>query len=353
MLYRIAGRAVIATCGIVGGFSFAENYNHNKGKIAQYDAEEEGEEKLDIPARSALLQKLKSGEVFDLLIIGGGATGAGAALDAASRGLKVACVEREDFSSGTSSRSTKLIWAGSRYLVNACVSLFNSDLRLLREPIKTIEKFLGEVRMVQNCHRERRFLLETQPHLTYWTPIAVPFSKLIMWPPPFGFAPAALGPLGLFPAFFKVYDAMGGFCSPPSHIMSSKRADRKYPMLNKNIIYSSIFYEGMHDDARTNLAIALTASRYGAAMANYCNVVSFITAGQELDRERSERSVRSSSWFRSSAPDSPSEPALSNPHLVVGAVVRDELSGEEFSIRAKRVVMCGGPFAIKIPRSAS
>ena len=65
----------------------------------------------------------------------------GAALDAASRGLKVACVEQEDFGSGTSSRSTKLIWGGSRYLVEAFVALFNFDLRLLRNPMKTITKF--------------------------------------------------------------------------------------------------------------------------------------------------------------------------------------------------------------------
>lgn len=61
--------------------------------------------------------------------------------------------------------------------------------------------------MVLNCHRERRFLLERQPHLTSWLPIAVPLTSWIVWPPPFGFPPAVLGALGLFPLFFKFVSA--------------------------------------------------------------------------------------------------------------------------------------------------
>lgn len=180
-----------------------------------------------IPSRTAIVNRLKSGRHFDLLIIGGGATGAGAALDAAQRGLKVACVEREDFGSGTSSRSTKLIWAGSRYLVMALINLFHTDLRLLRKPKETITTFMEDFRMVMNCHRERTFLLEQQHHLTNWIPIAVPIEKWLIWPPPFGYVPASLGPLGLFPLFFKFYDFLGNFSSPPSHIMTTSRAARK------------------------------------------------------------------------------------------------------------------------------
>ena len=116
------------------------------------------------PPREECVKKLQSGEEFDVLIIGGGATGAGAALDAAARGLKVACIEREDFSSGTSSRSTKLIWAGSRYLVNAVINLLNPDMRLLTSPIETIQKFRSEIRMVMNCHRS---LLQLCPLQSY------------------------------------------------------------------------------------------------------------------------------------------------------------------------------------------
>lgn len=64
------------------------------------------------------------------------------ALDAAARGLKVACVEREDIASGTSSRSTKLIWGGSRYLIKAFVTIFSSDLRLIISPVQTMKAYV-------------------------------------------------------------------------------------------------------------------------------------------------------------------------------------------------------------------
>ena len=154
-------------------------------------------------SRSATIQALKDSHdvEFDILIIGGGSTGAGAALDAATRGLKTVCLEREDFASGTSSRSTKLLWGGSRYLVQALISLFSPSALL--SPVQTIKRFIGDFKMVLNCHRERTFLLKTQPHLTQWLPIAVPLKSWLIWPPPFGYYPAAIGPLGLFPIFFK------------------------------------------------------------------------------------------------------------------------------------------------------
>ena len=119
--------------------------------------------------RDEAIQRLKHSKgdnEYDILIIGGGSTGAGAALDAASRGLKVVCIDREDFSSGTSSRSTKLIWGGSRYLVQALISLFSTNI--IFHPITTIKKFKADFKMVLNCHRERKFLLVNQPHLTHW-----------------------------------------------------------------------------------------------------------------------------------------------------------------------------------------
>ena len=112
------------------------------------------------------LKHSKGDNEYDILIIGGGSTGAGAALDAASRGLKVVCIDREDFSSGTSSRSTKLVWGGSRYLVQALISLFSTNI--IFHPITTIKKFKADFKMVLNCHRERKFLLVNQPHLTHW-----------------------------------------------------------------------------------------------------------------------------------------------------------------------------------------
>jgi FAD dependent oxidoreductase len=161
-----------------------------------------------VPTREDMISRLSRSSKgtpaeYDLIVVGGGATGAGVALDAQMRGMSVLCVEREDWSSGTSSRSTKLIWGGSRYLVSSMVALLNFDLRLLTRPVTTVKSFLSEFKMVLNCHRERKFLLDTQPHLTNWLPIAVPLSQWFIWPPPFKYPPAALGPVGLFPLFFK------------------------------------------------------------------------------------------------------------------------------------------------------
>jgi glycerol-3-phosphate dehydrogenase len=157
-----------------------------------------------------------------------------------------------------------------------------------------------------------KWLQEKNPHLTNWLPIAVPITRWVIWPPPFGFAPAALGPLGLFPVFFKFYDSLSGFSSPPSHIMMHNRGVRKFPQMdNARIKYCSIFYEGQHDDARTNLAIAQTAAMDGANIVNYCSVVQF------------------------------SKDANGK---IIGAVMRDEVSKELFEVSCKSVLFCGGPF---------
>ena len=134
----------------------------------------------NIPSRTSQVKNLSSSTIenpYDILIIGGGATGVGCALDATTRktihgqnqNLRVACIERGDFSSETSSRSTKLIWAGIRYLATASASLLNTQL--LTNPINTIREFASELQMVINCHRERRYMLEKQKHLCNWVPI--------------------------------------------------------------------------------------------------------------------------------------------------------------------------------------
>lgn len=111
--------------------------------------------------------------------------------------------------------------------------------------------------------------------------------------------------------FFSKYDALSGFSCPPSHIMTPSRARRKFPQLaNNSIKYCSVFYEGIHNDSRTNLAIAQTAAREGADIVNYCEVTDFVKEGDK----------------------------------VVGVVVKESLSDESFVIRAKSVLLCGGPF---------
>ncbi|KAE9545887.1 hypothetical protein FO519_010901, partial [Halicephalobus sp. NKZ332] len=112
-----------------------------------------------LPLRSDLVKSLKE-EEYDIFVIGGGATGAGVALDSTTRGLKTALVEYDDFSSGTSSRSTKLIHGGVRYLQAA---IFGFDVE--------------QYRMVKEALFERANLLEIAPHLSYPLPIMLPVYK--------------------------------------------------------------------------------------------------------------------------------------------------------------------------------
>ena len=285
------------------------------GAVARTDS-------VTLPTRDENLQRMRrinspgetnGGQQWDVVVVGGGATGSGAALDAASRGLKTVLLEREDFASGTSSRSTKLLWGGSRYLVQALMNLFST--KLLTSPVATIKDFLPTFKMVRNCIGERQFMLDKQSHLTWWLPIAVYHQNWVQWPPPFGYPPAALGPLGVYSLFFKFYDFLAGFKAPPSHIMTRTRAARKFQHLDlDHLKYCSVFYEGMHDDARTNLSIAQTASLYGAACANYTEVVSLLRE-DAMDAKK-----------------------------VTGVVIEDKLTGERIDVRAKSVVFAGGPF---------
>jgi len=131
-----------------------------------------------IPSRDEQLARLKSGEEFDVLVVGGGCTGSGTALDAATRGLETALIERGDFGNETSSRSTKLIWAGIRYIATAFSSLLR--WKNFTRPVEAAKDFKSEFDMVMNAHHERRILLENNPHLTYWVPIAIPITKVRM-----------------------------------------------------------------------------------------------------------------------------------------------------------------------------
>lgn len=264
-----------------------------------------------VPSRGEQVKKLKEEKVYDILVVGGGATGAGIALDAAARGLKVACVERGDFASETSSRSTKLIWAGIKYMGSAISGLLSS--RTLTNPIQSIHGFYDEIMMVYHCHVERRYMTKKQPHLCSWVPLVVPFYAWHLNPPPLGEPLFAFFPI-LAPITFKVYDALSLFTCPSSYILTKKKALEVFPQLKtENLKYASVFYEAQHNDARTNLAIALTAAARGANIVNYVEMVDLV-----FDEE--------------------------HPEKVVGAVVQDRMTGEEWVVKAKKVVLAGGPF---------
>jgi len=264
---------------------------------------------IQIPHRSKQIDELSSGKVFDVLVIGGGATGSGAALDATTRGLSTALIEKGDFGNETSSRSTKLIWAGIRYVATSTAAFLR--LKNVFRPLDAFNDFASELGMVRNCHKERRLLLENNPHLTNWVPIAVPLDSWITWPPPFGHSLFAVAPLVL-PIVFKFYDGMSGFTCPPSHIMGKQRAERKFPQLaSEHAKYYAIFYEGQHNDSRTATYIALTAAEHGACVTNYTEMV-------EVIKDANGKAV--------------------------GVKVKDNISGKVFDVYAKSIVFAGGPF---------
>lgn len=191
--------------------------------------------------RARALERLGS-EPFDILVIGGGATGAGVALDAATRGLRTALVERLDFGAGTSSRSSKLIHGGIRYLQQ------------------------GDVKLVYQALTERRRLLRNAPHLVRILGFMLPIYK----------------EGGLIPRIFArgfglvlwFYDLTGGALVVGRHRrLSREQAVAHMPTLKSDQIVSAyLYYDARVDDARLTLAILRTAADHGAVVANYCRV---------------------------------------------------------------------------------
>ena len=185
-------------------------------------------------AVSGSVEENKTGQQeYDLLIIGGGATGAGVALDAASRGLKVAMVDRDDFASGTSSKSTKLVHGGVRYLEKAFWNLDYNQYALVVEAL-----------------RERRYFLDTAPHLSSWLPIMIPVKKA--WQVPYYWAGT------------KAYDFLAGSENiESSYFLTRSKALDAFPMLKKEGLWGAlVYYDGAHNDSRMNVSLAATASLY-------------------------------------------------------------------------------------------
>ncbi|WP_240687035.1 glycerol-3-phosphate dehydrogenase/oxidase [Amycolatopsis suaedae] len=188
-----------------------------------------------------------SEETYDLVVIGGGVVGAGVALDAATRGLRVALVEARDLASGTSSRSSKLFHGGLRYLEQL-------EFGLVREAL-----------------RERELMLtRLAPHLVKPAPFLYPLTKRV-WERPYTAA-------GLF-----LYDHMGGARSVPGQKHLSKAgALRMVPALKRGALIGGIrYYDAQADDARHTMMVARTAAHYGAVIRTSTEVVGFL---READR---------------------------------------------------------------------
>ncbi len=231
--------------------------------------------------RDSNLNRLQN-EEFDVCIIGGGASGAGCALDAALRGLKVALIEKEDFAAETSSKSTKLIHGGVRYLEQAFKNFDFAQLKQVRHGLE-----------------ERHTVLANAPHLA---------RPLALMTPVFSWIEGAYFSIGLMLyGWFAKNDSL-----PKSKWLSKKDMVERIPTLAKNIHSAVMYYDGQLDDARYCLAIAHSAEETGAAIANHAQVVDF-----KHNKE----------------------------NVLTAATVKDLINNTTFDVKAKLFINCTGATA--------
>jgi glycerol-3-phosphate dehydrogenase len=228
-----------------------------------------------------------AGKEFDVLVVGGGVTGAVTAWDAAQRGLSVALLERGDFGGATSAESLKVVHGGVRYL---------QHLDIVR---------------VRESSRERRALLRMAPHLVQPMPFVVPTYGHGMRGPEI--LRAAFAMLNALTA-----DRNRGLTDPARRIPAAKIVSRSrvlewFPDLDQDgLTGAGVFYDGqMFNPPRLVWALVRTAARAGAAVANYCDVTALLLQGRR----------------------------------VIGVRVEDRLGGEKFEVRARTVVNAAGPYA--------
>ncbi|MGN6088276.1 MAG: glycerol-3-phosphate dehydrogenase/oxidase, partial [Actinomycetales bacterium] len=233
---------------------------------------------LSPATRTAALEAMSDGSELDVLVVGGGVVGAGSALDAATRGLRVGLVEARDWASGTSSRSSKLVHGGLRYLEML-------DFGLVREALKERGLILGKL----------------APHLVRPVPFLYPLEHRV-WERPY------VGS-GVF-----LYDAMaatsGNSLGMPHHRHYTRRGALKLaPSLKPDSLVGAVrYYDAQVDDARHTMEIIRTAASYGALVANRTKVVGFLREGER----------------------------------VTGATIRDTETGQERTVRAKVIINATG-----------
>ncbi|MES2939304.1 MAG: glycerol-3-phosphate dehydrogenase/oxidase [Pseudomonadota bacterium] len=190
--------------------------------------------------REELLARLGEPREWDLAVIGGGATGLGVALDAAARGFSVVLLESHDFAKGTSSRATKLVHGGVRYLAQ------------------------GDIGLVREALHERATLLRNAPHLAQ--PLAFVMPSYKFWETPF------------YGIGLKMYDALAGRAGlGATEFLSRNQVLDCLPAARAEGLKGGVkYWDGQFDDARLALALARTAARQGALLVNYCGVTGLV-----------------------------------------------------------------------------
>jgi len=196
--------------------------------------------------RSEMLKRLKKVKEWDIVVIGGGASGLGTALDAASRGFKTLLLEQHDFAKGTSSRSTKLVHGGVRYLQQ------------------------GDISLVLEALRERGLMLQNAPHLVRNQSFIIP--NYAWWGGPF------------YTIGLKMYDMMAGKLGlGPSKSLSYEDTINSIPTLVKKDLKGGVIYhDGQFDDARMAIALAQTCVDYGGTVINYMEVTDLTKDNENL-----------------------------------------------------------------------
>ncbi|KAI5187527.1 glycerol-3-phosphate dehydrogenase [Nematocida homosporus] len=236
------------------------------------------------PTRDVTLARAAAHK-YDILVIGGGSAGAGCLLDAATRGYSALLLERTDFAAGTSSKSTKLIHGGIRYLEKAFRDLDVRQLSLVLEGL-----------------RERKTFLGLAPYLTREVPILLPVTSRLMLP--------------YFWLGTKAYDWLSGIYGiSRSYWVPADKAAYMLPALNvKNLAGAMVYFDGQMNDARVNAMLVTTAAYYGADALNYAEVVS-------LTKEKGR---------------------------TTGAVFKDIETGKTVKVRARVVINATGPWCDSI-----
>jgi len=196
--------------------------------------------------REDLVARLAEPKLWDLAIIGGGATGLGVALDAAARGFSVVLVESHDFAKGTSSRATKLVHGGVRYLAQ------------------------GNIALVREALHERATLLRNAPHLAQPLPFVMPSYKV--WEKPF------------YGIGLKLYDALAGSAGlGETEFLGRKETLRLLPNVQPDGLKGGVkYWDGQFDDARLALALARTAATQGALLVNYMCATGLVHEGGKV-----------------------------------------------------------------------
>jgi glycerol-3-phosphate dehydrogenase len=247
---------------------------------------------LSSTARKNNLALLES-EYFDVLIVGGGVTGAGVALDAVARGYKVALVEKTDFASGTSSKATKLVHGGIRYLPNF-------DFPLVHEALT-----------------ERGILLRIAPFLVQPLGFVLPIYEGDRHPVGLPFTtPGGIGLGFILDIGLWLYDILAGRRNMQRHrhLSRAKVMQLAPALVQQGLKDGFMYYDGQTNDARLTMALILTAAQYGAVITNYTEVTSFVMEGGK----------------------------------VRGARVCDNLDNKELIVRARNVVNATGVFSEEV-----